>query len=396
MSDKQALHGVKVLELARFIAGPYCAKLLADMGTETIKIEKPGVGDEARKREPFLNDIPHSERSGLFLYLNTNKLGITLNLDSPTGNEIFKKLVQDVDVLIEDNPPQELAEKGIGYENLRQINPKLIMTSITPFGQTGPYRDYKAYYLNTCHAGGIGYLTPLGSSYPDRPPLKWGGYSSEYACGLVSAVATLGALYSQRLNGMGQHIDVSKQEALLSLAKVFVACYANEERIADRFKGLLQGDAARRLFSATRCQDGYALLVPIFERQLESLEKLLGSSESEQAKDRHQRIAQWLASETKEEVYTKGQAARIPAAPIRDVSEVVNSEQYEARAFFTEVEHPQMGRVKIPTAPYQFSKTPWSNKYAAPLLGQHNEEVYCHRLGYSKQDLVMMRQTGII
>src|SRR3989304_3206254 len=142
--DDRALSGLKVVEYARFISGPFCAKLLADLGAEVIKVEEPGTGDEARRRGPFLNDVPHPERSGLFLYLNTNKLGITLDVGNPKGAGIFRQLVAEADILVENNPPARMKELGLDYEALREINPRLIVTSITPFGQTGPYRDYKS------------------------------------------------------------------------------------------------------------------------------------------------------------------------------------------------------------------------------------------------------------
>ena len=395
------LSGVKVLEHTQIVAGPYCSKVLADLGAEVIKIEKPGLGDDARRRAPFLNDIPHPERSGLFLYLNTNKLGITLNPNTKTGREIFEELVKEVDILIEDNPPQTIREQRLDYNNLKEINPKLIVVSITPFGQTGPYRDYKAYPLNTFHAGGLGYLVPFGSTFPSRPPLKWGDYCGEYVCGLVAAVATLGALYAQQTDGVGQHIDVSKQEALLSLLRVFAAYYPNQKRIADRFSGLFGDSSFSQLFSETMCpEDSEAIVVAAFSHQIESLIKLTGGdaedAKGEMSGDAFQLLPKWMSNRTKEEIYQQAQAARIPAAPIRNVEEVVNSEQFKARRFFREIEHPEMGKVKIPTTPYHFSKTPWKIERPAPLLGQHNEDIYCRRLGHTKEDMVKLREGGII
>ncbi|MFA5368314.1 MAG: CoA transferase, partial [Dehalococcoidia bacterium] len=164
-----ALGGLKVLEFAQFVSGPYCAKLLADMGAEVIKIEPPIVGDSARKREPFLDDVPGLERSGFFLFLNTSKLGITLDPDTATGRDIFLRLVAYCDVLIEDNPPSFMKERGLDYENLSKINPRLVMTSITPFGQSGPYRDYKAYNLNSYHGSGVARV--LSSILPKETPI---------------------------------------------------------------------------------------------------------------------------------------------------------------------------------------------------------------------------------
>jgi crotonobetainyl-CoA:carnitine CoA-transferase CaiB-like acyl-CoA transferase len=164
-TSKTALARVKVLEYAQLAAGPYCTKLLADLGAEVIKIEPPRVGDEARRREPFLGDIPHLERSGFFFYLNTNKLSITLNINTTTGRRIFRELVKECDILVEDNPPRVMKDLSLDYRSLQIINPRLIMTSITPFGQYGPYRDYKAYHLNTYHGSGVAKI--LASILPE-------------------------------------------------------------------------------------------------------------------------------------------------------------------------------------------------------------------------------------
>jgi crotonobetainyl-CoA:carnitine CoA-transferase CaiB-like acyl-CoA transferase len=401
--SKRALAGVKVLEYAQFVAGPYCAKLLADLGAEVIKIEEPKIGDEARRREPFLNDVVHPERSGLFLYLNTNKLGITLNLNTATGKNIFKELVKEADILIEDKPAKTREQLELDYQSLSKINPRLIMTSITPFGQTGPYAEYKAYYLNNYHSGALGYLTPRNSPNLDRAPLKAGGMVGEYACGLSSALATLAALYSQRITGVGQHIDASKQETLISLQRVYAAFYPNEginptrEYQTKAMGGLMQ------------CKDGYIAVTFFEEHQWSALVKLMGDPEwaqDERYKDMGSRIAhceeieplisQWMLNHTREEIYHRAQALSIPTGPVLSAEEIVSSEQAKARGFFSEIEHPEIGRVKIPSAPYQFSETPWAVEHPAPLLGEHNEEVYCQRLGYSKQDLVKLGQTGII
>ena len=206
------LAGLKVLEHAQFVSGPYCAKLLADLGAEVIKIEPPGAGDETRRREPFLDDVPHPERSGLFFYLNTSKLGITLNPNTVTGRKMFKELVKETDVLVEDSSPRVMKETGLDYESLKDINPRLVMTSITPFGQTGPYKDYKAYYLNTYNGSGLAKI--LSDVLPDdlKQPLKGAGYLGDYDCGLSAAVATMGALYARLFTGMGQQIDISNSQ----------------------------------------------------------------------------------------------------------------------------------------------------------------------------------------
>ncbi len=173
----KALEGLRVLEYAEFVSGPYCGKLLADMGAEVIKIEPPDLGDESRRRGPFPNDVPDPDASGLFLYLNTSKLGVTLDPSKLTGRRIFEKLVEQADILVENNQVGLMSKLGLDFDSLKKLNQRLVMASITPFGQSGPYSQWKSYYLNTFHAGGEGYTLPGGigwQMYPERPPLKAG------------------------------------------------------------------------------------------------------------------------------------------------------------------------------------------------------------------------------
>jgi len=167
----KALEGLRVLEFGSFISAAYCCKLLADFGAEVIKVEEPRRGDETRWYGPFLDNVPHPEKSGLFLYLNTNKLGITLNPKLATGKEIFKKLIKEVDIFVENNPPQMMKNLGLDYESLKKENPQLIMTSITPYGQTGPYRNYKGYCINASALGGMSTCIGEQDREPLTPPL---------------------------------------------------------------------------------------------------------------------------------------------------------------------------------------------------------------------------------
>jgi len=397
-----ALAGVKVLEYAQMVSGPYCSKLLADLGAEAIKIEEPGVGDEARRREPFPNDIPHPEKSGLFLYLNSNKLGITLNLQTTTGRAIFEELIKGTDVLIEDNRPSAMKELRMDYESLAEVNPRLIMASITPFGQTGPYRDYKAYPLNSYHgSGSASILADIVPGEIERP-VKGGGYLGDYDSGLCAAAAVVGALYRRLFTGVGQHIDVSKQEALLSLERVEIGRYAmGDSRSTVSVQRMVGG--------LHRCKDGYVVITIPMQHQWEALAKLIGKPEwikeesykdefarAAHAEELNARIGEWMINHTKDEIYHRGQELSCPIGAISTAEELLNSEQLKARDFFMEVDHPKIGRVKFPAAPYRFSKTPWRLERPAPLLGEHNEEIYRRRLGYTKEDLVRMRAAGTI
>lgn len=402
---KRALEGVRVLEWARFVAGPYCSKLLADLGAEVIKIEPPGSGDDARRYGPFPADVPDPERSGLFLYLNTNKLGITLDPLSPSALDTFRRLVKDADVLIEDSPPGTLAGIGLPFSTLREANPRLIVTSITPFGQNGPHAKFKAHPLNTVHAGMLGYLTPWVSRWPDREPIQPGGMLGEYGSGLSAATATLAALYVQRSTGKGRHIDVSKQEAVLALNRVNAPQFANEGRSDTRFVNLsgLLGDIVP-------CKDGYVVFQINETHHWRGFVELLGTPEwaqdpvyldGEERGKRFQseirpRVLEWAKGFTKAELYHMGQAANCPFAVVNSPEDVVRSEHHRARGFFVDVAHPRAGTVSQPGAPFIMSETPWQVRRPAPLLGQHNEEVYCGRLGYSKEELGALARIGAI
>jgi len=400
---EQGLSYLKVLESCNLVSGPYCTKLLADLGAEVIKVEPPGVGDEARRRGPFLEDIPHPERSGLYLYLNTNKLGITLDVRTSAGRSILRELIEQTDIFVEDNPPAVMEELGLAYEDLKQINPRLVMTSITPFGQTGPYRDYKAYELNSVHAGGEGYLLPMQSPDLDREPVKGGGLVGGCICGLSASLATLAAAYSMAATGVGQHIDVSKQDVMMTMVGLDIAMFANLgiRRNRSRWPVLMP--------TPMKCRDGYIMVSVLNDREWGDLVEFMGNPSW--AKDerfntwlgRHiysdeinPRVEECLRQSKKEDLFHQLQAKAISAAPVNTAEEAVKSPQLDHRGFFSEIDHPEAGRLKYPTAPYKFSKTPWRAERAAPLLGQHNEPVYCGRLGYDKEDLVRLRESGII
>ncbi len=400
---EQGLSRLKVLELCNLVSGPYCTKLLADLGAEVTKIEPPGVGDEARRRGPFLEDIPHPERSGLYLYLNTNKLGITLDVGTSAGRNILKELIEQTDIFVEDTPPLVMKELELTYEELKGINPRLVMTSITPFGQTGPYRDYKAYELNSVHAGGEGYLMPIQSHDLDREPLRGGGLVGDCICGLSASLATLAAAYSMVATGIGQHVDVSKQDVLMTMVGLDIAMFANLE--------IRRSRAYRPILMPTpmKCQDGYIMASVLSDREWGDLKECMGNpswAEDERFNtwlERHiyggeinPRVEEWLRQSKKEDLFHQLQAKAISAAPVNTAEEAVKSPQLDHRGFFSEIDHPEAGRLKYPTAPYKFSKTPWRAERAAPLLGQHNEPVYCGRLGYDKEDLVRLKESGII
>ncbi len=403
---KRALAGLKVVEYGQFISGPYCAKLLGDLGAEVIKIEEPGVGDRSRTVGPFADDISHPERSGLFGYLNTSKLGITLDARSTTGKKIFRQLLEEADILVEDNPPKLAKSLGLDYATVSKINARLIVTSITPFGQTGPYRDYKGSELIVTHASGIGYTTPTAEE-PDREPLKPGGRLADSYAGQNGAVATMCAVLAREKTGKGQQVDVSAQEAYLNNYWAFLAYTI--------FDPVTMGQLARfgqppgNPIALFRCKDGYVSFQFHTDEHWQRFVELMGNpdwAENELFIDAAARtenwdalkplVEDWLSEYNRQDFFHAAQAKRCPVGPVNTIEEVVNSEQLAARDFFVDIEHPEMGKTRYPSAPYKFSETPWKVGRPAPLLGQHNEDIYCGRLGYTEGELVKMREAGII
>lgn len=406
--EGKALDGLKVLEYGNFISAAYCTKLLADLGAEVIKIEEPERGDEARWYGPFLNNIPDPEKSGLFLYLNANKMGITLNSRTATGQGIFKELVKKNDVLVENNPPQLMAELGLDYQCLREINPRLIVTSITPYGQTGPYRDYKGYAINASALGGITMCIGERNREPLTPPLSLGHYQS----GVAAATGTMFAIFGCELIGEGQHVDISESDvwAMLHAGHVMTA-YVMSGLKRIRWGNRTPGAYPYGIFL---CKDGYISAIAIQGYQWKRFLELIGNGQvpdwyakDPRFKDRREmslkyadeldaRLAPWLMAHTREEIYRLCRERQIPFTPVRKVDELFEDEHLKEREYFVEVESPRAGRLKYPGAPYKLSETPWSIRLPAPTLGEHNEEIYCHRLGYSREELAQLRQGGII
>lgn len=401
----KALEGVRVLELCSGIAGPYCTKLMADMGADVIKIEPPGSGDETRRLPPFRDDVPHPEKSGLFLYLNSNKLGITLDIITEDGRGVFTDLIGTVDVLIQDRPAGELERLGLGFDVLHRINPGLIVAAITPYGQTGPDRDYQARELNISHASGQGYLLPLPSLDTNRPPVKPGGHMGDCDAGLVAVLPVLAALFLKGTTGEGQFIDISRQEALISMQRVESVTFANHGVVMGRGGN----DIGRMPGGILACKDGYVVVVTPQDHQWNALVELVGNPEwaqgelcrdtasrSVNAPTINEHLAEWMSRHTRDEIFRRGQALSCPIAPVYSAEDIANSEQYRARGFFVEIEHPEMGTLLFPSCAYRFSETPWALRRPAPLLGEHNQAVLCGDLGYSTQDLDRLRHAGAI
>lgn len=401
----RALEGIRVLEVAACPAGAFAGRLLAVCGARVVKVEPPVVGDPARRRGPFVHDRPGPDRSSLFLYLNAGKLGVTLDLLRPRGREIFAWLAERADVVLADAPPAVLEETGLTGEALAGRNPRLVLVCLSPFGLTGPYRDFRAYDLNVFHAGGEGYLLPNGLAwerFPERPPLKPGGLVGEYLAGVSAATAALAALRARDEIGRGQLVDCSKQETQLALNHVAI------QRCLD---GVLETRANRSFAygGVVPCRDGHVELLTIEPRQWEALVAFMGRpawAEEERFRDpvsrgRHgdeinRHLRAWAAEHTREWIFREGQAAGVPVVPYRTPEEILKSPQEAERGFFVEVDHPETGPLPHASWPFRFSATPAALDRPAPRLGEHNALVFGEWLGLERAALVRLAEAGIV
>lgn len=402
---EQALSDLRVLDLSQGVSGGYCTKLLAGLGADVIKVEPPGRGDALRRMTPFLRDEPHPETGALHLHLNTGKRSITLNIGSASGRRLLRRLVGETDVLMESFAPGHLAGLDLGYKELSQLKAGLVMTSITPFGQQGPCAGHLGPESVVYALGGYMLL----SGDPDREPLKAYGYQGEYQAGLQAAVGTLVALAARDEElGRGQQVDVAAVEAVaFLLGGLPQVCHFFGEGWR-RNGARLVGFSPHYLYPSTirPCRGGYVhvhsnnrypeLLAALVGEPRLAEPEMLGSLMAH-ADEIDAAVDRWLADRDKWQAVQEAQALRLPFTEVLDPGEVIEDRlgQHHARGFLEEVEHPLTGRLSQPGAPVRMSETPWRTS-RAPLLGEHNEEVYCGGLGLSRADLVRLRQAGVI
>ena len=392
------LAGVKVLDLSEDIAGSFCARLLADYGAEVLKLEPPS-GSALRRMPPFFGDDPHPEKSLFFLLLNLNKRGATINLDTSTGQSLLRQLVQSVDVVVESFRPGYLDSLGLGYTDLAQLNSSLVMTSVTPFGQHGPYSQYQGEEIVSYAMGMIMSI----SGVQGREPLKHGGFQAQYEGGLNAAAATGIALLHSENTGFGQHIDLSVTECVASTMLATQSMYP--------FMG---GTQARRrevgnMFGHPMpCTDGWIIAqagggaswddIANFFQAPELHEERFsnGGLRTLNGEELDQIIVDSLKDKRKWDLFPKAAQARMLFGVVQTPAELANCPQLESRDFYREVDHPVMGKIKVPAVLFNFSLTPYKLRYAAPTLGEHNLEVYVDGLGYTRQELSQLRQLNTI
>ena len=385
MGREDALSGYRVLDLTDE-KGMLCSRLLSDMGAEVFRIEKPGT-----------------ESVRVFYEANRGKLNITLNIESKPGQDIFKRLVKTADAVIESYPPGYLESLGLSYSRLNETNPRLIMASITNFGQDGLYRDYKSSDMVASALGGRMYVC----GEPQMLPLKPFGNQVYYTASILAAIGIALALWSRHTTSKGQHIDISLQECAATTLDYILVRYFYEGLVAKR-QGSLHWNNAFRIFP---CRDGYILLSLLqhWETLVEWLESegMAEDLPNEKWREREYRLKhlghvievleQWTKTHTATELVELGQLMHFPWAKIASIPELLDSPQLKGRGFFIEVEDPQSGRkYKVPGAPCKLSRSPWQAGERVPSIGGHNMKIYHGEMGLSEDEIEALVKDRVI
>ena len=393
-----ALSDLRVIDLSSNVAGPLCTKMFADFGADVIKVESPLGSDESRDLGPFADEEDKFETSGMYLYLNTNKRGITLDLDSHQGSSLLRELVSTADLVVESFQPGAMTGMGLGFDTMCELRPGIVLTSITPFGQTGPWSDFQATDLVEYAASGLSYVNGLQG----REPLKSPGFESYYHAGLAAFAGSMTAICSRDLSGAGEHIDVSILEAAASIF--------GPQLLGSLYSGISQGrrspDGPAGLYP---CKDGYVSLNVRHEPTWQSMWLFFEEPEMaddprfatqddrrRRSKEMEDLLLPYLAKYTREELFHGLSPLRILVGMALDVTDVVNDPHLQERDFFTQSIHPIAGQVSFPGAPFNMSLTAWQLNRPAPILGQHNHEVFAGTLGYSREEIDLWHEQGIV
>ena len=402
-----ALSELTVLDLSHYVAGAYCGKLLAAFGAEVIKVEAPGVGDGARQVGPFPDRNPDPEASALYLYLNTGKKGLTLDLASDRGAAILKELVAQSDVLIENFAPGVMESMGLDYATLSAINPRLVMASISNFGQSGPYRDYRADTMVEMALSGQMYV----NGDPEREPLSSTGYQPSYQSALYTYSGIIAALIARDRDNKGQYLDVSIHEAMVSEHQFTLNGFTASGKIRMR-SGNRYGSVHPSTILPCKADDnGKPGLVSlgisdptqyVLFLQLLDMSELLDDPRFANPQmcavnylAFDALISPWFMDHTAEEIVNALQDNRIPAAFVNEVSDVLDDPQYEFRGFWKEIDHPVVGCHRYAGLPYHLTEAPPVYE-RANLLGEHTDEVLGEKLGYDSDHLGHLREGGVI
>lgn len=419
---KGLLEGCRVLDLTDE-KGHLCGKVLGDFGADVIKVERP-EGDASRSIGPFFDDIADPEKSLFWFAGNTSKRSITLNIESCEGRDIFKRLVETADIVVESFEPGYMNEIGLDYANLRMVKPDIIMTSITPFGQEGPYAHYQATDLIGVSMGG---LTRLLGEF-GRPPVRMSCDPQAYFhAGLQGATGTMMAFYYREITGEGQYVDVSMQAAVV-LALMHAPEIQELMKVnvigTGQFFVTVRPEPHGFLFARLimPCKDGFVFCTfggGAFRGQVQSskaliqwaneegmllemrdmdLSKFDSSTITQEELDRQYNLVnEFLKTKTKAELYEEAVKRGIMLAPCNNIEDIMRNAQLQVRGFWEKIEHPELGQIiAYPGAPVKMTQTPWKISRRAPLIGEHNQEVYMKELQLTGEDIAALKSKGAI
>jgi crotonobetainyl-CoA:carnitine CoA-transferase CaiB-like acyl-CoA transferase len=410
------LESFRVLDLTDH-KGFFCGKILADLGADVIKVEKPG-GDPARRIGPFYKNIEDPEKSLNWFAYNLNKRSITLDIEDTDGKALFKKLAKNSDFVIESYATGYMDEVGLGYLDLSAVNPRLIMTSITAFGQTGPYKDYKGSDIVGMAMGGLAYITGKAEESPVRLSFP----QSYLLASAEAAASTMIAHYHRETTGQGQHVDVSIQASVAGKLANAIPTWELNHTLLKREGSFMFGRGAKlRMRLLWRCKDGYVTfalmggklgaksnevvarwiidegLAPEFFQKIDWRSLDIANQTQEEQDRLEEVVGRFFAKYTKAELYRRANQEGVLLCPQSSFTDIVENGQLQARDFWVKVEHPELGETITYPGPFlKASSTPLVRKQRAPLIGEHNEEVYKGELGLSGEEMNRMKQAGVM
>lgn len=397
MQNNRALDGVKVLDLTRVLAGPFCTMMLADMGAEVIKIEVPKTGDDSRGFGPFING-----ESSYYMNLNRNKKGITLNLKGQ-GKEIFLEMVKKADIVIENYRPGTMEKLGIGYEDLKKINPRIIYGAISGFGHYGPYKDRAGYDIIGQAMSGL--MSTTG--WPGGEPTRTGTAMADVLAGLSATIGILAALRYRDVAGIGQKVDIALVDSAVASMEIINQIYLVEKRLPERIGNRYESVYP---YDSFKTEDGNLVIAVGNDKLWQKLCEVMGKPEvafepqidsNWKRVQAHQYVKSivegWTKTKKTEEIVEILLGNGIPAAPINNIEQVVSDRHIaDAREMFVEIEHPVAGKMKITGSHIKMSETKPCVRTPAPMLGQHNEEIYENFLGLTEQQIQTLKREGVI
>jgi len=399
------LSHVKVLDLSRVLAGPWAGQNLADLGAEVIKVERPKVGDDSRAfGPPWVKDKSGKDTrdSAYFTSANRGKKSITVNISSPAGQEIVRELARGADVLIENYKFGDLARYGLGYDDLKALNPRLIYCSVTGFGQTGPYRERPGYDFMIQGMGGM--MSVTGDAQGE--PMRAGVPVADIITGMYASIAICAALAHRAETGRGQHLDLALLDSQIALLAYQNTNYFATGKPPSRIGNLHPNIVPYQPF---RTADGEVIIAcgndNLYRKfceaagcpELASDARFATNGKRVENRVELTRLLQGIfAKRPTQDWLELLEAAGVPNGPINDVAQVFEEPQVKARGVRVELEHPAAGMLPTVASPMRFSGTPLQHKLAPPLLGQHTEEILCERLGKSAAQIAALRAEGVI